>query len=199
MHVFRQSFITKMSEINLDDIFDDEWVATTDEHRFIQRQAKKPVRASDYLLEYSTAPGSITLSADRMLELLESEILYKDVGTLMQVCRIILEQKSNAQQPVWTYLKPYHLECLTYQIASAIQVGTITKDKYVQCVIECYKMVITSSKRHTTTRAQAAQVSVYTQWVAKAGEGMVNNLAIVYYFLKDECEIPRLPPFCKLS
>lgn len=205
--------MSKPEEIDLDALSDDdEWVDSmehelTDKryhpNRFIKRHAKKPKRTPDYLLGYNTTPGSLTMSAAILLKYLESDILYKDVGKLIKVCTTILQQETNEHRFVWTYFKPYHLECLVYQVASAIQVGTITKDNvhHMRKVFECYKMVITSSKGRAVAVPETREnkkVGTYIQWVANAGEGMVNNLAIVYYFLKEECKVPGLPAFGKL-
>ena len=169
--------------------------------QYISRLPKKPERPRDASLRYE-AQG-LTMRAEHVSRLLDEDNLYKDAGTLVQVCTAIAQGRTTTGF-VWTNLKPYHMQRLAYQLAAAVKEGTITRSNadLRQMSVACYKMMITAFER----RAQAApelreakRVPMYTQWMAQAGEATVNNLTILYYFLKNECHVPGLPGFGKLQ
>ena len=193
------------TEIDLDNLSDDdEWIENLvselnhcqPSNTYIRRQAVQPTRPADgYTLQYGGNENGKTV-----VQYLETVDL--PINKLVEVCGEILIQKKTGLL-VWTYFKPYHLECLTYQVASAIQSDSITTTNLVDMVFKCYKMIITSSQKRAAAVPEVRgnkTVPLYTQWVANAGQLMITNLAIIYYFLKKR-KVPevQVPPFCKLN
>ena len=196
------------TSIDLDNLSDDDdadWVENLvnelnhcqPNNTYIKRQAVQPTRPVDrngYTLQYGGNENG-----KRVVQYLEETPL--SINKLVEVCNEILIQKKSGLL-VWTYFKPYHLECLTYQVAFAIQSDSITTN-LVDMVFKCYKMIITSSQKRDAAVPEVRgnkTVPLYTQWVANAGQLMITNLAIIYYFLKKR-EVPEVPvpPFCKLN
>lgn len=176
---------------------DDEWVDSNhcqSSNTYINRQAKKPPTPANDLereLQYGRNDAG-----KKVVEYLEkSDLPFKD---LVWLCTEILISKPTGLL-VWIYFKPYHLKCLAYQVASAIQSKSITTPNLVDMVFKCYKMIIKSSQKRAVVPGVHKNKSLYIQWVANAGELMITNLALIYYFLKD-CELEStVPPFCKLN
>ena len=175
----------------LDDVYDSTPAGEAEKKPVQSAIASDDVRTLDFCTDNAPA---------RILSALEDPNYYKKPAELIGLANFLFS-KDNSDHVVWQSFKPYHANLLAYQIASGIVDGSVTD---ISMVRECYKMMVTimqnsvSNDAPLLTHGNVTTKTVYTQWVSKETPGEINNLNLIFDFLRKNDKSHQYPGAGKL-